>query len=80
VSEGTWFQIFTFELTVPFHSIRQSRVTADFFYPGFNLFQIFPIFWNFSKWQKSHVSAELIEIVQYVELEDPFQSNAYGKA
>jgi len=36
-----------------------------FFDLGFNLFSIIPIFWNFSKVQKSHVSAELNEIVQY---------------
>ena len=38
-----------------------------FFDLGFNLFSIIPIFWNFSKVQKSHVSAELNEIVQYGE-------------
>ena len=38
-----------------------------FFDPGFNLFSIFPIFWNFSKVQKSHVTDKLNEMVQYYE-------------
>jgi hypothetical protein len=50
--------------TYSFRSIRLSRVTVNFFYCGFNFFPIFPIFWDFSKSQKSHVGVELIEMVQ----------------
>jgi hypothetical protein len=58
---------------VPFHSIRQSCVTPIFFDPGFNLFSIYPIFWNFSKVQKNDVTVKLNEMVQYWKDTDLFE-------
>ena len=60
-----WDGLGMLDITVPFRSIRLSRVTVDFFYCGFNSFSIFQIFWHLLKSPKSQVGVELIEMVQY---------------
>jgi hypothetical protein len=45
------------QITVPFNSIRQPRITANFFLFGNKFFSIFQIFSDFSKVEKSYLSA-----------------------